>query len=231
MPAMLTYAIGDIHGRHDLLRQLLEKIHEHAGARAHKLIFLGDYIDRGPESAAVIETIRSLQREAPERIISLMGNHEAMLLTAAVNPAAISWWLMNGGNATLRSFHATGPHDLPVDVLEWMSTLPTFYEDDRHYYVHAGLKPGMRFDQQTDEDRIWIREPFLDVDHDFGKHVVHGHTPLLSAIPDIRPFRTNLDTAAVFGGVLTAGIFDESQGPPIGFLKAGPPVSGEDGGA
>jgi serine/threonine protein phosphatase 1 len=220
---MLTYAIGDIHGCHDLLRRLLGRIREHASGRPHKLVFLGDYIDRGPDSAAVIETVRRLQIEAPGDVICLMGNHEAMLLMAVADPAAINWWIGNGGDTTLISFDAKTPLDIPADVLEWLSALPTSYEDGQRCYVHAGLNPGKTREEQTDEEKTWIREPFLSIDHDFGKHVIHGHTPLRSVHPDVRPYRTNLDTAAVFGGVLTAGIFTDEQGPAIGFLNSSPP--------
>jgi serine/threonine protein phosphatase 1 len=219
---MLTYAIGDIHGCHDSLRRLLDRIRQHAGGRLYRLVFLGDYIDRGPDSAAVIETVRRRQMEAPGEVVCLMGNHEAMLLMAVADPAALGWWIGNGGDTTLMSFGARTPRAIPRDVLEWFSALPTSYEDGQRYYVHAGFNPGKTREEQTDEEKTWIREPFLSIDHDFGKHVVHGHTPLRSGRPDVRPYRTNLDTAAVFGGVLTAGIFTDEQGPAIGFLNSSP---------
>lgn len=216
----LTYAIGDIHGRHDLLRDLLHRIGEHADGRKHMLVFLGDYIDRGPESAGVVETVRSLQARSPGEIICLKGNHEAMLLTAIARPELAPWWMHNGGDATLLSFDLELPDEVPADVLAWMEALPLSHEDDRRYFVHAGLRPGRRFRDQTDEDKLWIREPFVDHDYDFGKHVVHGHTPTSSVRPDVRRFRTNLDTGAVYGGALTAGIFTDDQGAPVGFLQA-----------
>lgn len=217
---MLTYAIGDIHGRHDLLRDLLGSIRDHAAGRLYKLIFLGDYIDRGPASAAVVETVRAAQAEDPERVIALMGNHEAMLLAAVKHPSTLPNWLINGGLETLSSYGVADPRDLPADTLAWLSTLPTSYEDEWRCFVHAGLMPGRARSDQTDLDRIWIREPFLDTDYDFGKHVVHGHTPLRSTTPETLPHRTNLDTAAVFGGALTAGIFEDGCGSPTGFLQA-----------
>ncbi|MFC4172052.1 metallophosphoesterase family protein [Microvirga sp. GCM10011540] len=217
---MLTYAIGDIHGRHDLLQRLLGKIREHAEGRPHRLVFLGDYIDRGPDSAAVIATVRALQGGSPDRVICLMGNHEDMLLKAIGDPTGTFWWVRNGGDAALASFGVRSPAAIPGDLLEWIGSLPTSFEDEKHYYVHAGLRPGRPFERQSDEDRLWIREPFLEVNYDFGKHVVHGHTPLVTDRPDIRRYRTNLDTGAVFRGVLTAGVFTAEQGPPIGHLSA-----------
>lgn len=218
---MLTYAIGDIHGRHDLLQDLLERIRDHSAGRLRRLIFLGDYIDRGPASAAVVATVRAVQAEDSEQVIALMGNHEAMLLAAVKHASMLPNWLINGGLETLASYGVADPCELPSDMLAWLSTLPTSYEDEWRCFVHAGLMPGRARDDQTDLDRIWIREPFLDTDYDFGKHVVHGHTPLRSTTPETLPHRTNLDTAAVFGGALTAGIFEDGCGPPRGFLQAG----------
>jgi serine/threonine protein phosphatase 1 len=222
----LTYAIGDIHGRNDLLLDLLERIAEHAGAHPYGLVFLGDYIDRGPDSAGVIQTIRSLQDVASDRVVCLKGNHEAMLVTALEDSNAILWWIKNGGDATLKSFGAETPDDIPADIVQWMKDLPTSHEDSKRYYVHAGFRPGRSFSAQTDMDKIWIREPFLAADYDFGKHVVHGHTPVRTMRPDVRRHRTNLDTAAVFGGVLTAGIFTADQGPAVGFLSSPAEPSG-----
>ena len=215
----LTYAIGDIHGRHDLLQALLPRIREHAEDRPHKLVFLGDYIDRGPDSAAVIDAVRSVQARSGGEVVCLKGNHEAMLLEVLERPDLVSWWIDNGGDATLASFGAASTREIAAEVLDWLGSLPTSHEDERRYYVHAGLMPGWRFEDQTEKHKIWIREPFLGMDYDFGKHVVHGHTPLASARPEVRPFRTNLDTAAVFGGALTAGIFTAEAGPPVGFLQ------------
>jgi serine/threonine protein phosphatase 1 len=216
----LTYAIGDIHGRHDLLQALLQRIGNHAGGSPHKLVFLGDYIDRGPDSAAVVGTVRLLQARSQPEVVCLKGNHEAMLLEVIERSDLVPWWIDNGGDATLASFGAASTRGIAADVLDWLGSLPTSHEDERRYFVHAGLMPGWRFEDQTEKHKLWIREPFLGMDYDFGKHVVHGHTPLASARPEVRPFRTNLDTAAVFGGALTAGIFTDEQGPPVGFLQA-----------
>jgi serine/threonine protein phosphatase 1 len=220
---MLTYAIGDIHGRHDLLGLLLDRIRQHSGRDPHRLVFVGDYIDRGPDSAAVVETVIGLQTASPDQVVCLMGNHESMLLAAVDDSMARYGWMHNGGASTLESYGASAPSRIPPHVLKWMRGLPTSFEDELRYYVHAGLRPGIRLDEQLEEDKLWIREPFLDVDYDFGKHVVHGHTPVLADGPDTHPFRTNLDTGAVFKGVLTAGIFNDRQGPPIGFLSASLP--------
>ena len=221
----IIYAIGDIHGRSDLLSVLLTEIETHAADRPSRIIFLGDYIDRGPDSAGVIRTVRDLAASRPGLVHCLMGNHEQMLLLAREDQAARACWLDNGGRSTLDSFKAGGPEQLPDDVVGWMRGLPTFYEDAQHYFVHAGVDPSSSLGEQTDADRLWMREPFISADHDFGKHVVHGHTPVRNVIgasppiPDEREHRTNVDTGAVFGGALTAAVFDDRHMHPIGFLQ------------
>src|SRR3954467_644056 len=122
MGVSLTYAIGDIHGCHDLLTALLAGVRDHAAGRPYRLVFLGDYIDRGPDSAAVIATVREMQARSPETVTCLMGNHEMMLLAAARDRSLTRWWLDNGGGATLGSYGAASPRDLPRDLLEWIAT-------------------------------------------------------------------------------------------------------------
>ena len=215
----LTYAIGDIHGCAALLDTLLERIAVHAGDRPHKLVFLGDYIDRGPDSAAVLRTVSRLAWAEPERVTCLMGNHERMLLDAIQTEAAAAHWMYNGGEATMDSFGARDLAGIPRDTLDWIEALPTLHGDQAHWYVHAGLRPGTEACDSDPHDRLWIREPFLEGEHDFGRHVVHGHTPQRGGHPDVCRFRTNLDTAAVYGGALTAGVFSDMQGPALDFLQ------------
>jgi serine/threonine protein phosphatase 1 len=101
-----------------------------------------------------------------------------------------------------------------------MADLPTSFEDERRYYVHARLAPGQPISRQTDHDKLWIREPFLNSRFNFGKHVVHGHTPVDGGKPDVQRNRTNIDTGAVFGGALTAGVFTSVQRTATEFLQA-----------
>jgi serine/threonine protein phosphatase 1 len=215
----LTYAIGDIHGCHDLLLTLLQGIEGHAAGQPYRLVFLGDYIDRGPDSAGVLATVRRLQEGSPESVVCLMGNHEALMLEAATDPSRAQLWLRNGGDAALASFGINNVSELPSDIVEWVRQLPAFYEDEHHYYVHAGVNPARALSDQTNHDRFWIREAFLEAEHDFGKHIVHGHTPLQTASPDERLYRTNLDTAAVYGGALTAGVFTPKQTRAVAYLR------------
>ena len=217
--ARLTYAIGDIHGCADLLDALLDTIEAHAAGRARDLVFLGDYIDRGPDSARVVETLRKLQWREPEHVVCLMGNHEAMLLKTLQERGALDHWLPNGGVETLASFGAAGPEALPGEVLDWIETLPSLHEDRLRWYVHAGFRPGAEVPDPDVETRLWIREPFLSGDRDFGRHVVHGHTPQTSGRPELRRFRTNLDTGAVYGGALSAGVFGGERAGPLDVLQ------------
>ncbi|MEL6060874.1 metallophosphoesterase family protein [Methylobacterium sp. DCY52] len=215
----LTYAVGDIHGCAALLNALLVRIADHAGDRPHRLVFLGDYIDRGPDSAGVLRTLSRLNWAEPGRVTCLMGNHERMLLDALQTRSAAAHWMSNGGEATLDSFGARDLSGIPRDTLDWIEALPTLHGDGAHWYVHAGFQPGAAVPDPDDHNRLWIRDPFLTGDHDFGRHVVHGHTPQRTGRPEARRFRTNLDTAAVYGGALTAGVFSEAQGPALDFLQ------------
>jgi serine/threonine protein phosphatase 1 len=215
----LTYAVGDIHGCLDKLKCLIAACQQHAGGRDMRLVFLGDYIDRGPESAGVVRFVLTLQTEAPDRVIALKGNHEAWALEFVEGMPGLSW-LRNGGLATLTSYGAGRVGELPKAHLDWMRSLRLSYDDGRRFFVHAGVDPEKPLDAQDETDLLWIREPFLDDDRDYGRLIVHGHTPLEQAVPDLRSNRLNLDTAAVFGGPLTAAAFDDVQTEPIAFLQA-----------
>lgn len=228
--SVVTYAITDIHGCSELLDALLALIEDHAAGRERRLVFLGDYVDRGPDSAAVLRTVSRLQWSEPDRVVCLMGNHERMLLDALHTEDAELHWLANGGEATLSAFGAREVSDIPKPILDWIEGLPTLHGDGLRWYVHAGFPPGTAPQTSRDRDRLWIREPFLGDDYDFGRHVVHGHTPRRDGRPEVRRFRTNLDTAAVYGGPLTAGVFGDGAGPALAFLQAGPECIDPDGG-
>jgi serine/threonine protein phosphatase 1 len=215
-----TYAIGDIHGCLDKLRSLLLRCEKHADGRPMSLVFVGDYIDRGPQSSAVIDCLIDLQAQHGQRVVTLMGNHEAMALAAVDGHGPAPLWFAQGGLATLASYGITEPGELPRPHVDWLRALPLSYDDGRRFFVHAGVNPGAPLDAQDDFDLLWIREPFLSHDGDYGRLIVHGHTPLASGVPDLRGNRLNLDTGAVFGGPLTAAVFDDAQTEPIGFLQA-----------
>lgn len=216
----LTYAIGDVHGSLDKLKSLVEACLEHADGRDMRLVLLGDYIDRGPDSAGVVRLLMSLQLELQEHLIALKGNHEAWALALLDGEAEVGMWLRNGGGETLASYAAKDIGDLPRTHLDWMRSLRLSYDDGRRFFVHAGVDPGKPLDAQDEDTLLWIREPFLTDARDYGRLIVHGHTPLTSEKPDLRGNRLNLDTAAVFGGPLTAALFDDTQTEPVAYLQA-----------
>jgi serine/threonine protein phosphatase 1 len=212
---MLTYAIGDVHGCLDKLVRLLARCRAHGGGEPSRLVFVGDYIDRGPDSRGVVETLLALQRE--QEVIYLCGNHEAMVLDALeTNDHAL--WLRNGGGDTLASYGVTRAAELPPAHLDWIAALRLTFDDGRRLFVHAGVNPSVPLDRQDERDLVWIREPFLSSRRDYGRLIVHGHTPLTTGVPDHRTNRLNIDTAAVFGGPLTAAVFTDARTEPVAFL-------------
>ena len=215
-----TYAIGDIHGCLAKLKRLVGICRVDAGEESARLICLGDYVDRGPDSRGVIEYLIRLQNIQTDQIICLMGNHEDMLLAAADDPDWNEPWLRNGGLQTLESYGVTDATHIPKEHIAWLRSLPKFHDDGRRFFVHAGVQPDRALDEQHDHDLLWIREPFLSSDKDFGRLIVHGHTPLASGLPDVHPNRLNLDTAAVHGGPLTAAAFTDRQTEPEHFMFA-----------
>lgn len=238
MSENLIYAVGDIHGRLDLLEAALLQIETHLDGRRGKLIFLGDYVDRGPESCGVIELLIKA-REAGA--VCLKGNHEEMMLRAfrGDQDDAVHW-IFHGGDATLISYGATGRADdtlrrVPQAHLTWLESLPTSAADDHRVYVHAGLMPNVPIEQQDDEALLWIKEKFLRAGKrafkDVG-HIVHGHTPYWASKPnaeepELLAHRTNLDTGAFLTGVLSVGVFDAAlPGGPIKVLRITKPAEG-----
>ena len=184
-----------------------------------RFVFVGDYIDRGPDSRGVVTLLVEMQRNSPHDVICLRGNHEVIVLAAASEgPDAELWWLENRGGATLASYGVTHANELPAEHLWWFRNLPICHDDGRRYFVHAGVKPGIALDRQSDEDLIWIREPFLSCGDSFGRLIVHGHTPVMTGKPDVRRNRINIDTGAVYGGPLSAAVFNDAQTEPLGFL-------------
>jgi serine/threonine protein phosphatase 1 len=218
--ATLTYAIGDIHGSFTKLENLLEHCVAYRGSGdPSRMIFLGEYVDRGRHSRQVVELLMTMQASAPDEIICLSGNHEDMLVAAARQGGTYEvHWLLNGGDATLESYGVGSADDIPPAHLAWFAALPLTFSDERRLYVHAGIMPGLPLDQQTKEHALWIREPFLSDPRDHGVFVVHGHTPSRSGTVELRPNRLNLDTGAYYGGPLTAAVFNDTTRGPIAFI-------------
>jgi serine/threonine protein phosphatase 1 len=215
-----AYAVGDVHGRLDLLDQLLAKIHDElARSRAKKvlLVFVGDLIDRGPSSAQVVERLRTYSHPAV-RTMFLLGNHEEVLLRILGGDAElITKWRLFGGTECLASYGvdttklAAMSNDEALEVVraaiprKHVEFLEGFDDSCRfgdYLFVHAGIRPGVEFDQQRQSDLRWIREPFLFDDTDHGFVVVHGHT--IRDEVEVRPNRIGIDTGAYRSGVLTA---------------------------
>ncbi len=215
-----AYAIGDVHGCLDQLQQLIGFCEEDAGPDKSTFIFLGDYIDRGPDSRGVIDLLMDLQKWSPDEVICLKGNHEDLLLASLEGEDAEQHWIANGADATLRSYRAFRAADLPTSHIDWIRSLSLSHDDGQRFFVHAGVHPDRPLDQQRSRDLLGIREPFLSSCKDFGRFIVHGHTPVKSGRPDLHPNRLNLDTGAVYGRPLSAAVFDRYQLAPLKFIQA-----------
>ena len=217
----LVYAIGVIHGRMDLLSALLALIGQDAVRSDHAnktLIFLGDYVDRGPDSRGVIERLSEGLPDGFEAHF-LKGNHEQFLLDFLQDPKWLAPWRGNGGDPTLLSYgvdvgrldRVSAPSEawraafaqaLPDRHLKFLQGLGLNCVIGDYVFVHAGLRPGVPLSDQVPADLLWIRNEFLDAQEPFGKVVVHGHTP--ERKPVVRENRIGIDTGAVFTGCLTA---------------------------
>jgi serine/threonine protein phosphatase 1 len=223
------YAVGDVHGCADRLEAMHEAIAADLAASpvANPLVIhLGDYIDRGPDTAGVIDILlRPFPQmgDAAPRVVNLAGNHEDMLLQALATGSLedASLWLRNGGGATLESWGLRwrdGPvaweRAIPPEHLGFLRGLSLIYRVGGYAFVHAGLRPGIEMAGQTREDMLWIREPFLSFQGHLPAVAVHGHTP--ESGPTIRPHRIGVDTGAVLGGPLTCAVL---EGDSVRFLQ------------
>jgi serine/threonine protein phosphatase 1 len=196
-----TLIIGDVHGCLEMLKRLMDKIAYRP--ERDSLIFLGDYIDRGKDAMGVVEYILSLSRLSGD-IHCLLGNHEAIFLDYLEGRDRRSF-IMNGGAVTLESYHASrglreGPL-IPETHLSFYKSLKPLIELEDYWVVHAGFRPNLAIDKQPLMEMIWIRDPFIFSDYDFGKRVIFGHTPFYE--PFVMSNKIGLDTGAVYGNKLT----------------------------
>lgn len=222
------YAVGDIHGCARQLASLHAGIAEDLAARpvaAPLLLHIGDYVDRGPDSAGVIAYLLKGSPIPGLPMVNLMGNHEHTMLEAlAGERAAITDWLFAGGGPALESYgiDPNSPREswrtaVPVQHLSFLHGLELMYRAGGYVFVHAGIRPGVALEEQARDDLLRMRQPFLYSDLDFGAVVVHGHTPV--KVPVVRHNRIAIDTGAVFGGKLTCAVLEVDT---VGFLTADP---------
>ena len=221
------YVIGDIHGRVDLLDRVIAAIHrdvEKHGPDA-LTVTLGDYIDRGPASRGVLD--RLIGNPFPTPYIALKGNHEALLESFLADPAvAGEYWRGLGGLETLHSYGVPVSGlmtkeryeeaaerlraAMPAEHMRFLQSLKISHSHDKYFLCHAGVRPGVPLERQSVEDLLWIRGEFLNSKLDFGKIVVHGHTPLEE--PEVLPNRINIDSGAFATGQLTCVVLLDEGG-------------------
>ncbi len=221
----IAYVVGDIHGRNDLLLPLLERIERDAAIRNSAktdLIFLGDYVDRGSMSKAVIDTILDL--DLPKmNIVTLNGNHETSMLAFMADPLRHRRWLHYGGEATLRSYgveFSFGEIDsekikevatqldkaVPTRHKAFLSSLVDSYSAGDYFFAHAGVDPKQPLKDQKLKDLLWIREEFLDCTDMFEKVIIHGHS--ITTSPEFKENRIGIDTGAFYSNTLTCLVLD-----------------------
>jgi serine/threonine protein phosphatase 1 len=215
------YAVGDIHGAVGLLDRLMESIEADAkGLDAAHVIFLGDYVDRGPDSKGVVDRLVAL-KEQHEHFVFLKGNHEAAMLDFLQDPEEMLEWLEWGGEETLRSYGVSGAlsrscEDLSSDLAtampkahhDFFGKLALSHRQGDYLFVHAGVRPGVAIDEQEEDDLLWIRKRFHDARPDERPEltIVHGHHPTKKPVD--AGWRIGVDTGACWSGVLTAVVLE-----------------------
>jgi len=217
------YAVGDIHGRLDLLDELLSRIDADIASRPTSrplCVFLGDYIDRGSSSRETIDRLIELRKA--QECVFLKGNHELIALKCLSDRNLFDQWMRLGGVETLASYgvasgqlasgkpivelQAAFHHALPQAHFRFFRDLQPSFACGDYFFVHAGVKPGVELSQQMENDLLWIREEFLSSNEDFGKIVIHGHTPTRDI--DVGCNRINIDTGAFATGRLTCLVIE-----------------------
>jgi serine/threonine protein phosphatase 1 len=225
-PGIRIYAIGDIHGRADLLRTLLGKVDADRKSRSVErtiAVFLGDYIDRGPSSKDVLDIL--LDYRANFESVFLKGNHEKIALDFLKNHSVLEAWRSCGGLDTLvsyglrPSFSSSADErsklsrelseSMPAEHLDFLMSLQLYFQSGEFLFVHAGVRPRVRLKDQEEKDMLWIRDEFLEYQKPFELFVVHGHTPV--GAPDLKPNRLNIDTGAFATGYLTCAAIEGSS--------------------
>lgn len=221
---MKTYALADLHGRYDLLQEAFAQIAVHAWPDRYKVVTLGDYVDRGPQSREIIARLMG-GPDGDYELVCLKGNHEDMMVETLTAPLHPNWWVGNGGGQTLISYgHERAgdyhPEVVPADHIEWLRSLPTIHIDRHRVFVHAGVDPTIPLDEQTERAKLWMLYPDgADLGHG-ERHVVHGHHQFADG-PVLLNHRTDLDTFAWATGRLAIGVFDDDvAGGPVEIIEA-----------
>lgn len=223
---MIVYAIGDVHGHVEELRQALDWCSKDADNHGKRgvVVLLGDYIDRGPQADAVLDMLISGPQDSHMTWMPIKGNHDDMMSNVWFDPAhpqAAAWW-EHGGQQTLQSY-GWDPvlHGIPDSLEDWIPEahatfikgLPLIVETENVIFVHAGLRPDVPINEQDPHDLMWIRAAFHRSSHDFGKPVVHGHTPD-SQNPYDHGYRIGLDSGCFIGGKLSIAAFEACNPRP-----------------
>lgn len=233
-PGRRVYAIGDIHGCAEQLSNLHALIRKDLARRptaSALLLHIGDYVDRGPDTAGVLEHLSGDSPVPGAEMVNLLGNHENTMIEALSGErAAATDWLFAGGRPSLESYgvNPDSPRDtwaaaVPDAHHAFLRGLALMHREGGYAFVHGGVRPGVPLDKQVKDDLLRLRQPFLYSEQDFGAVVVHGHTPVKT--PVIKHNRIAIDTGAVFGGLLTCLVLEDDR---LGFLTAEPlhePVS------
>lgn len=219
-----TYVIADLHGRHDLLVAAIARIEE-GNQSGGTIVFTGDYVDRGPQSRQIIETLMAAPKTGGWTWVCLRGNHEEIMMASCYAPGLVgAWWLPNGGDATLMSYGLKAGDKVDVSVvpsehLAWMADLPVMHNDGRRLFVHAGVQNGVPIDQQDEQKNTWMLYPDGAEDGYGDLHVVHGHHQHEDG-PILLKGRSNFDTLAWFTGRLVVGVFDDDvPGGPVSTIE------------
>jgi len=226
-----VYAIGDIHGHLSLLTEMHGRIYDDMAAHgAAPIVHVGDLVDRGPDSAGVVEYLRAGLAAGHDWIV-LKGNHDRMFTLFLADPRALdpglradlswlhprlggattldSYGVRNPGDRPLAPVHAEAVAAVPAAHVDFISALPTQYRHGDSVFVHAGIRPGVPMEAQTETDLIWIREPFLSDRRPHGPLIVHGHTAIDH--PRLHGNRLNIDSSAAYGGPLSAVVIDGAE--------------------
>lgn len=239
----MRIAIGDVHGHYDALTRLLSRLgDEGIDFGRDQLVFLGDLVDGGCETRQVIELVMELEQRYPQTV-ALLGNHEDLLLNAYDDPGEWLLWYTQGGRETLNSYvpervprdadpwarwqehelrHFTQPamaNLIPAEHIAWLRARPLMHETASFIFVHGGVNPRCATPADTSrQDMLWIRNPFIHSDRDWGKRVIFGHTYQRNG-PLVMPNKIGIDTMARSGGFLTAAVLDDAAPGEVRFSR------------